>query len=386
VSFVAFVAQYYAERLHWYEHLDLTRCAEAALLDIAGEASALHKFLIDILEEGYTITVNRLIEQTDAFNRLQGFLSTVLPYLGGPSARERFYLCPDLIPLPQLTTETFAGGAIFELQAYLDHLEHLLDAPVDITPCFDSASQMQRWQAKTQVLMTEMVAFLHWICARLAHSAYVVPVPLLRDTLLIHLGLTWLRHHGMSIPAPQPLLIGRKFTDLYGYGNDTYGALSNGIYRVLMEDRPRDLATLQRHFARAVHADPAIPASFTQACRDSLAALALDGTPLFIESGVQGTFPLFLLSLTDKTGDMVFYATTPWLYPTYAPIVFQKNYHYLREMETIVAHDHLFQLKTVQDGTVMVEETTNATARCLALYEIQTFKAMLQRCMPMLGS
>jgi hypothetical protein len=147
-----------------------------------------------------------------------------------------------------------------------------------------------------------------------------------------------------------------------------------------MENRPRDLTTLQRHFATAVHADPAIPASFTQACRDSLATLALDGTPLFIESGVQGTFPLFLLSLTDKTGDMVFYTTTPWLYPTYAPIVFQKNYHYLREMETIVAHDHLFQLKTVQDGTVMVEETTNATARCLALYEIQTFKAMLQRC------
>src|SRR5262252_5463458 len=59
------------------------------------------------------------------------------------------------------------------------------------------------------------------------------------------------------------------------------------------------------------------------------------------------------------------------------PIVFQKNYHYLREMETIVAHDHLFRLKTVQDGTVLVEETTNATAQCLALYEIQTFKAMV---------
>ena len=381
MSFVAFVAQYYAERLHFYECLDLTRCSEAALLDVTGEASALHKFLTDILEEGYTATVNRLVGQTDAFNRLQRFLSTVLAHLGGPSARERFYLFPDLIPLPQLTTGTFAGGAMFELQTYLDCLDHLSDNLVDIAPCFDDAHQCQRWQAKTQVLMTEMVAFLHWLCARLTQPVPVVPVPLLRDTLLIHLGLTWLRRSGIAIPAPQPLLIGRKFTDLYGYGNDTYGALSNGIYRVLMEDRPRDLATLQRHFATAVHADPAIPASFTQACRASLATLALDGSPLFIESGVQGTFPLFLLSLTDKTGDMVFYTTAPWLYPTYAPIVFQKNYHYLREMETIVAHDHLFQLKTVQEGTVMVEETTNATARCLALYEIQMFKAMLKRCM-----
>jgi hypothetical protein len=50
-------------------------------------------------------------------------------------------------------------------------------------------------------------------------------------------------------------------------------------------------------------------------------------------------------------------------------------------METIVAHDHLFQLKTVQDGTVLVEETTNEQARRLALYEIQTFKAMVQQCL-----
>ena len=381
MSFFAFIAQYYAERLHAYEQLDLTRCSAAALLDIAGEASALQKYLTDIAEEGYTITVNRLVRQTDAVNRLQRFLSTMLAHLGGPSARERFYLFPELIPLPQITTETFAGGVTWELHAYLDQLDHLSDAPVDITPCFDSASQMQRWQAKTQVLMTEMVSFLHWLCPRLAQPTPVVPVPLLRDTLLIHFGLTWLRRSGVPIPAPQPLLIGRKFTALYGYGNDTYGALSNGIYRVLMEEHPRDLATLQRHFATVIHADPAIPASFTQACRDSLATLALDGTPLFIESGVQGTFPLLLLSLTDKTGDMVFYTTTPWLYPTYAPVVFRKNYHYLREMETIVAHDYLFQLKTVQDSKVMVEETINETARCLALYEMQTFKTMLKRCM-----
>ena len=164
MSFFAFVAQYYEERLHFYERLDLTRCSEAELLDIAGEASALHKFLTDILEEGYTTTVNRLVGQTDAINRLQQFLSTVLQHLGGPSERERFYLFPDLIPLPQLTTETFAGGATFELQAYLDRLDHQSDQPVDIAPCFEHADQQQRWQAKTQVLMTEMVAFLHWIC------------------------------------------------------------------------------------------------------------------------------------------------------------------------------------------------------------------------------
>jgi len=141
VSFFAFIAQYYAERLHAYEQLDFMQCSEAALLDIAGEASALQKYLTDIAEEGYTITVNRLVTQTDAFNRLQRFLSTVLAHLGGPSARERFYLFPERIVLPQLTTETFTGGETFELQAYLDQLDYLADAPVDIAPCFDDAQQ-----------------------------------------------------------------------------------------------------------------------------------------------------------------------------------------------------------------------------------------------------
>ena len=110
MSFFTFVAQYYVERLHVYEQLDLTRCSEAQLLNIAEEASALHKFLTDILEEGYTATVDRFVGQTNAMNRLQRFLSTVLPQLGEPSERERFYLFPELIPLPQLTPEAFTGG------------------------------------------------------------------------------------------------------------------------------------------------------------------------------------------------------------------------------------------------------------------------------------
>ena len=85
-------------------------------------------------------------------------------------------------------------------------------------------------------------------------------------------------------------------------------------------------------------------------------------------------FTLFLLSLINDVGDMVFYTTTPWLYPLYEPIVFQRNYNYLREMETIVAHDHLFQFSAWRDDLVYVSETTNPRARQLALYEVQVFR------------
>jgi hypothetical protein len=96
--------------------------------------------------------------------------------------------------------------------------------------------------------MAEMIAFLHWICARLAQPTPVVPVPLLRDTLLIHAGLTWLRRYGVPMPALQSAIIGRKFADLCGDGRAIHGALGNVIYRVLQAARPCDLATLRRQY------------------------------------------------------------------------------------------------------------------------------------------
>ena len=378
MSFSVFRNQYYQERLGVYESLDLERLSETELIDVAGEASSLHKFLTDIIEEGYAAVVNQLVAQTDAMNRLQRFLSTVLHALGPPSERERFYLFPESTPLERIATESFEGGKTFELHAYLDDLDQPSDCAVDITPCFDTAQQMRHWQAKTQVLMTEMFAFLRWICGELTRREPVVPVPLLRDTLLIQLGLMWLRRQGLRVREPKPAMIGRKFADTCGNGRRIHGALGDVIYRVLLEDHPCDLAGLRRQFATYVREDPNIPVSFTQACQDYLTVLDLEGPPLFVESGVQGTFTLFLLSLTGDVGDMVFYTTTPWLYPTYEPIVFQKNYNYLREMETIVAHDHLFQFKARRDGAVYVEETTNERAKRLALYEIHAFKDIVR--------
>jgi hypothetical protein len=374
VSSSVFRNQYYQERLAFYKSLDLAHCSETELIDVAGEVSSLHKFLTDIIEEGYTATVNQLVEQMDALNRLQRFLTTVLHLLGPQSERERFYLFPESTPQEWITTASFEGGETFELHAYLDQLDRLSECEVDVAYCFDNAQQMQRWQAKTQVLMTEMFAFLKWLCGELTRREPVVPVPLLRDTLLLHLGLTWLRREGLRVRESKPAMIGRKFADTCGNGRHIHGALGNVIYRVLLEDQSCVLAGLRRQFATYAREEPDIPVSFVHACQDYLRALDLEAPPLFIESGVQGTFTLFLLSLTGDRGDMVFYTTTPWLYPIYKPIVFQKNYNYLREMETIVAHDHLFQFKMRREGMVYVEETTYEIARSLAFYEIYTFK------------
>lgn len=277
------------------------------------------------------------------------------------------------VPIPP------AFGPRAELTTYLDKLDERASHALELAPWFPDARHMQRWQTKTQLIMTEMFAFLQWICARLIQHPHMIPVPLLRDTLLIHLGLSWLRREGLPIAPPVPMMMGRAFADTCGDGRKIHSDLSDVVHHILLKHPDCDLVTMRRQFAYQVRQCSTLPALFMPESRAYLEALALDGPPLFIESGVQGTFPLWLFTLTGNVGDMVFYTTLPWLLPTYRPIVFRPNYNYLREMETIVAHDYLFQFNALRDGQVWVDETTHDMARDLALYEIHLFQDIVRQ-------
>ena len=145
------------------------------------------------MEDGYTDEVALLGDRTGAADGLQRFLGAVLEALGPPSERERFFLIgePVEIQFPH-ADKAFDGAPEISLQDYLDQLNARSDDPVDISDCLGNPCQMQRWQRKTARVMTEMVGFLRRIDNRPRVRPGRVPVPLLRDTLPICLGLTWL--------------------------------------------------------------------------------------------------------------------------------------------------------------------------------------------------
>lgn len=377
MAFVEYVAGYYRRRLDAWEALDPATADPAALLAAAGEASALRKFLADIAEEGYAGTVRRLEAATGARARLGRFLAAALPRLGPEGEAERFSLAPRgrLAGLP-LPAAAGTGPAV-ELDEYLAGLEARAERPGDLGACFPDAGARRAWEGRTATILAELGGFLGWLAARLEATG-AVPVPVLRDTLLVHLGLGWLRRRGRPLRPCRPLAIGRAFADRFGDGRDIHGTLGDLIYDVLLERDPCDLATLRGEFARRALAAPGVPAAFTRASRACLEALGLDAPPLFVESGVQGTFPLWLLALGDGAGDLALYATLPWLGLTYAGRVYQPNYNYLRDVETLVAHDHLFTVAAVGDGRVRVAETRDERARCLALHEIRAFRRLVE--------
>ena len=91
--------------------------------------------------------------------------------------------------------------------------------------------------------MAEMTRFLRWIDDWLTARPHMVPVPLLRDTLLIHLGLTWLGRQ------PRPLFISWAFADTLGGGHRVHVLLADLVYRVLLEQGDCSLTVMRQRLA-----------------------------------------------------------------------------------------------------------------------------------------
>ncbi|MEZ4860134.1 MAG: hypothetical protein R3C14_02450 [Caldilineaceae bacterium] len=165
--------------------------------------------------------------------------------------------------------------------------------------------------------MSEMVAFLMWVVEQLRRNPSAVPVFLLRDTLLLYLGLRWLRRHGLAIPTPRPMLLSRRFVALLAEPQNSYVKLTCAIHGILQQARPCDLSTFRRLFVNQASNFFCKEHPFQKTCRTYLDSLSLEGPPLIIESGLLGTVPLWLLALNNNIGDFILYATAPWLASTY---------------------------------------------------------------------
>lgn len=375
-----FLVRYYRETLNAYERFDYANGSRAQMLAMAQEASALRRIILDYIEEGYTALAHELVEKSDALDRLQAVLHMALQQAGGGTERDHFYLCPEAVRLDALATDCFDGGELFELTEYLHRLDCRSARPGALAPYFDSTEQMRRWLQQSEVLMGEMVDFLLWIQGHLRRQPTLVPVTLLRDTSLIYLGLVWLHRLGLLALAPRPLFLSRKFAASLPDSEKSYVTLvSEVLYRILWTQAPTDLATLRREFVAQAHAHPDIGEPFARASRAYLETLALETPPFLIETGWHGTFPLWVLSLTDNHGEFLLYSTSPWLYPFYRDIVFTSNGNNLRALETIVLHDKLFQFDRYTDGQVMVRETCSEAVRNLAFCELHLFKQIFEQ-------
>lgn len=375
-SATSLLIDYYQQRLVVYEQFDFTTCSRESLLEIGREASSLQKVLLDCYEEDYNEIMDPIVSQTNALERLQQFLQQVLQSLGETSPRALFHLYPEVVEL-NLQPPYFTGETL-ELEVLLASLELHSQNPVDIRECFTDVQHMQHWQAKTALVLNEMLAFMIWTLQQLRRQPVGwVPVFLLRDTLFMYFGYRLLSRKGLLSVTPQPLLLNRKFLHVLEGNEDFFEVqLGDTLYQTLAE-RPQDATDFSKRFTQRLR-QTTIPSSFQQETRAYLQRL-VGSQPIFIiESGLHGTIPLWILSQCDNPGKFVLYTTAPWLYEVYDASIFHRNYNYLRDMETTVAQNFLFQFRAIEQQRVLVDKTGDPHIEKLALYELHHFRKLLE--------
>ncbi|GEM_PF-1784026 len=376
---IRFLARYYRQRLVFLEQIEFSAYQKNQLLDIGQEASSLNKLLIDLEDENYHDLIQQVAVPIHARERLQQFLRRLMQYLGETSEQALFYLYPETIELPLLQTAQF-DGETFELRALLEWLDAQAEFPVDVNDCFETSLQMQQWQAKTTCIMREMLAYMAWTLQkyRLRPSGWA-PVFMLRDTLFLYLGYVWLYRKGLLPETPQPLLLSRNFLRIAEGNEDCYESLLiDTIYHVLNE-QPRNADIFFTKYAHALK-NNRLPTTFQEKTRTYLHSLVGTRPVFIVESGMFGTMPLWVLTQCDNPGTFLLYNTVPWLFDIYSERVFHRNYNYLRDLETTVAQNYLFQLDTICNNKISVKKTGQPRIEKLALYELHVFRKLLEQC------
>ncbi|MFZ4438909.1 MAG: hypothetical protein ACOYOS_10815 [Syntrophales bacterium] len=375
---VRFLAGYYQQRLAVYEHIAFSGYTRKQLLDIGLEASSLKKFLLDCYEEGYQCFVDLIALPLNTLERLEKFLQRLLQFLGETSEQELFHLFPEVIEHSLLQSTHFEGET-FELSALLESLEPQTLRPVDISDCFSDPQHLQQWQAKTALLMDEMLAFMGWTLKHFRHKpSGWVPVFLLRDTLILYFGYVWLFRNGLLPESPQPLLLNRKFLMVTEGTEDTYETvLLESLYEALSE-HPQDVADFCKLAGQHLH-DKALPLSFQRETRAYVQRL-VGSRPIFmVESGLHGSVPMWVLNQCENQGTFLMYTTAPWLREVYRENTFHQNYNYLRDMETSAAQNYLFQFRSIENQRILVNKTSKPHIEKLALYELHHFRMLLEK-------
>jgi hypothetical protein len=367
MAFFSYLIPYYAAQIVKFE-TTVTKLDNAADLKlILQQASNLKKFLEDIREEGYEKTYVTFCNEINAVKRLERLLADGLRRLGSKTEAELFYLCSEKyrLELP-ITTERFKS---YELDSYLTKLQNLSRS--DLVKTIVTNPKYAKLLERLEIILNEMVGYIQWLLQPGRATNYLF---LLRDTLLPYLGIREIYRRGSNFEAI-PILISRQFMGAFGNEQRLFNLIADPIYNSLEFNDQVDLAGFWANYQYQLQ-------SYTDSEYLTLAAATKrylqpklsSKVYTAVESGVQGSIPLFLMTISTKINGWKMYTTVPWLFQIYQPHIFNPNYNYLRDMETFISHDRLFGFADFKNDQVFIKEYQNEELQTLAYYEIVRLK------------
>jgi hypothetical protein len=364
---------FYGKNIREFEQAEPSKLTLEQIHEVMKLASTLIKILQDILAEGYLYVYDFIENEINALTRLESIVNKCLPYFEGKSERALFFLYPEKIEF-NLGETDYSGS--FDLDDYIKKIDAESEQEIDLAGCFyDDEVLKEKWRERCNVISNELLNYLKWIVQGVKINPAVTPVFLFRDAILLYFGYVELIKQGVTLPPPEYLLLNRKLMNLHLGSEELYEQIAGDyVYRAIHIHQPEEMNAyrlgLHEVFERNIESANPFLALVSQFLHD----LDLKNPPLFIDTGIVGTFPLLLLAANKNVGDFSLFCTFPWLTKIYDKNIYSHNYNYLMDFENLIISDKLFNVASVSEGRLRVKETQNKRSRQLALYELRNFK------------
>jgi hypothetical protein len=374
---VDYVTSFFKRRLGELESLDLRRVSESKLTSSLEQAISLKQALTDLSSEdgGYYLKLPRRLNSALRVDvRISQFVAKGRAALGHKC--ELSHLAP--YEIEQYKADASQGFSHFELEEYLEYLESNAMSS-DLPPPEVQATHWKRYSEVCSRLLNYLQFLVSGRVSRGSHSddRRASFVFLLRDTLLVYLGMKRLCRTGWPLEA-RALLVGRSLLQSFSPRtprNHLYASLFNLLYESLANHTKRFdsdfLATYKRTLS--LNATPASTALIEFLERYCGMGLGQDRNCIVVDNGVHGTMPLLVMATTPAVTDLRMYTAIPWLQDFYMAKIFSDLSFHMRELESIHCQEQLFQFAGVMGDRILVKETRDRAVRLISYQEIRYF-------------
>jgi hypothetical protein len=373
VNEVAFVQAFFRERLAVFETECVADTPRETLMQHVEQAGCMLQSLRDLAspDGGNYVALPRTLNETlDVNARLLRFVASASQRLGLSVADEGVVAHPTLaLQKPRASVREYPLDTF---------LADLLKRSDTVEEPDLAAAEWRHFSPMCERLLNYM-EFLLRSSQRDQPSRFVF---LLRDTLLLYLGMCQLHDGGWCAP-PAAMLLNRDVIRSFAPSlprDGLYAGIFNLLYETLrLPTQSFDIPFVTRH-GRILRADAPPERATLLAFLEAYAAeLGNDAPYIIVETGVHGTMPLLLMSVTSRIIDLRMYTVVPWLQSFFRRVIFTTNSAHMRQVETSVCQEALFQFSRVVGSRVFINETTDETIRHVAHQEIRAFRSAVAR-------
>lgn len=364
------VVAFVMERLEALESLDVELLTPQALSSYCDQARSIKQSFADLAsEDGGYYKLPALVDSVlNTQIRINRFLTRAAEVMGvetPPEPAEGAQQMPQWSDSPTRATN-------YTVEQYLDHLESTVSG---MTPEFHLVKGRQT--RLSEGLCGRLIAYMAFLAGKPSGSGVSRLVFLLRDTLLLCLGMRRLSRCGWPVDV-RALLINRAVLERLGQRagranlyvecyNSIFAALalSEGLYGSAFIDSYR------RVLAESIGSRFAVVSAFLAAQGEAHLSGA-DGWTI-VDNGVHGTMPLLCMSTMPAIGDLRMYTAVPWLQRFYGQRIYSCRSMDMREHERLSCQERLFQCHVVAPEAVLIAETPDPKVREESYLEIRLF-------------